>query len=222
MNNLLEKIKQSIAADFNEVTTTHKERKQNPISLLNKYVRESEGEVEKAAKLIERQRMLKNELNKEMKLAQTLADKRKEQGRLAIAAGADELAEIALHYQAQAEQQVERLQRSYETALQQLSDLEMKFEEMKLKVKDMHIKRLELMGRENVLSMKEKMNKILDESEFGNAAENFENIETTMKQQETNMDDKYEITVFDAKIQQLAKEINNEEKLKAANENVIQ
>ena len=220
MNNFFEKIKQTIAADFNEIKTTHQETV-NPISLLNKYVRESEAEVEKAAKLIERQRMLKNEFNKELKLAQTLAEKRREQGKLALQAGAHELAETALHYQAQAEQQAARLYESYETSLNQLEDLEQKHEEMKLKVKDMYIKRLELMGRENVLSMKEKMNKVLDESEFGKVAEKFESIETNMKQQELNADNEYDITVFDAKIQQLAKEINRIDQQKLP-ENVVQ
>lgn len=220
MNNFFERIKQTIANDFNEIKTTHQETV-NPISLLNKYVRESEAEVEKAAKLIERQRMLKNEFYKELKIAQTLADKRKEQGKLALQAGAQELAETALRYQAQAEQQAARLYESYETAINQLADLEQKHEEMKLKVKDMYIKRLELMGRENVLSMKEKMNKVLDESEFGKVAEKFESIETNMKQQELNADNEYDITVFDAKIQQLAKEINRIDQQKLP-ENVVQ
>lgn len=220
MNNLFEKIKQTIVTDFNEVTTV--KDKQNPIALLNRYVRESEMEVEKAAKLIDRQRILKQEFYKELKTAQALADKRKDQGKLAMEAGANDLAETALHYQAQAEQQVQRLEQSYETVVNQLEQLEQKYEEMKLKVKDMHFKRLELMGRENVLSMKEKMNKVLDESEFGKAAEKFESIESTMKQKEVTADNEYEITIFDAKIQQLAKEINLLEKQKLTNENVLQ
>ncbi|MCR2820881.1 PspA/IM30 family protein [Lederbergia panacisoli] len=220
MTNFFEKMKQSIVEDFQGVTEM--KVKQNPISLLNKYVRDSEKEVEKAGKLVERQRLLKNEFYKEWKLANALANKRKEQRDLAIQAGEDSLAETAILYQAQAEQQADRLGQAYETAIQQLSELEQKYEEMKLKVKDMHIKRLELMGKENVLSMKEKMNKLLSESEFGDAAENFETVESDMKQKETNFDDEYEITIFDAKIQKLAKELNNAEKQKQIQENVVQ
>ncbi|MBS4217912.1 PspA/IM30 family protein [Bacillus sp. FJAT-49711] len=220
MTNFFEKMKQSIVEDFQGVAEI--KVKQNPIALLNKYVRDSEKEVEKAGKLVERQRLLKNEFYKEWQLANTLANKRKEQRDLAIQAGEETLAETALLYQAQAEQQAERLELAYETAIMQLSELEQKYEEMKLKVKDMHIKRLELMGKENVLSMKEKMNKLLSESEFGNAAENFETVESDMKQKETNFDDEYEITIFDAKIQKLAKELNNAEKQKQIQENVVQ
>ncbi|MBS4198793.1 PspA/IM30 family protein [Bacillus sp. FJAT-49732] len=213
-------MKQSIIEDFQDVTEV--KVKQNPIAQLNKYVRDSEKEVEKAGKLVERQRLLKNEFYKEWKQANALANKRKEQRDLAIQAGENGLAETALQYQAQAEQQAERLQLAYETAIEQLSELEQKLEEMKLKVKDMHIKRLELMGKENVLSMKEKMNKLLSESEFGNAAENFDTVASEMKQKENNFDDEYEITIFDAKIQKLAKEINNAEKQNQIHENVVQ
>ncbi|MCJ8006108.1 PspA/IM30 family protein [Lederbergia wuyishanensis] len=220
MTNFFEKMKQSIIEDFQGVAEV--KVKQNPIALLNKYVRDSEKEVEKASKLVERQRLLKNEFYKEWKQATTLANKRKEQRDLAIQAGEHSLAETALLYQAQAEQQADRLQQAYETAIEQLSELEQKYEEMKLKVKDMHIKRLELMGKENVLSMKEKMNKLLSESEFGHAAENFETVASEMKQKESNFDDEYEITIFDAKIQKLAKEINNTEKQNHVQENVVQ
>ncbi|MBS4193826.1 PspA/IM30 family protein [Lederbergia citri] len=220
MTNFFEKMKQSIIDDFQGVTEV--KVNQNPIAQLNKYVRDSEKELEKAGKLVERQRLLKNEFHKEWKQATALANKRKEQRDLAIHAGEDGLAETALLYQAQAEEQADRLKKAYDTAIEQLSELEQKHEEMKLKVKDMHIKRLELMGKENVLSMKEKMNKLLSESEFGQAAENFDSVASEMKKKESNFDDEYEITIFDAKIQKLAKEINNAEKQIQKQENVVQ
>ncbi|HLU23412.1 PspA/IM30 family protein [Lederbergia graminis] len=218
MTNIFEKIKKSILEDFNDM----KNEPQNPINQLNKYVRDSEAEVEKAAKLVERQRLLRNEFHKEWKLAESLANKRKEQANIAIQAGEDDLAEVALRFQVQAEQQAEKLQKSYENSLEQLAQLEEKYEEMKMKVKDMHYKRLELMGKQNLLEMKEKMNNLLDESEFGNAAKNFENVESEMKKKETNIDEEYDISIFDAKIQQLAKEMNKVEKQNSLDENVVQ
>ncbi|MBS4207785.1 PspA/IM30 family protein [Bacillus sp. FJAT-50079] len=210
MENIIEKMKQMFQSDFEHVTTVIKD-KQDPITILNRYVKESEAEIEKAAVLIRRQRMLKDEFLKELKQVEAIVEKRKEQVKVATAAGEAELAEMALKYQVQAENQSERLQLAYETSLDQLAELEQKHEEMKLKVKDMHIKRLELMGRENILSMKEKVNKMIDEAEFGQAADKFERIESDMKQQEKTADQLYDITVFDARIQQLAKEMNKAE-----------
>ncbi|WP_062109044.1 PspA/IM30 family protein [Bacillus niameyensis] len=221
MNQFFEKVKSTIMSDLQTVSEVATDKK-DPVSLLNKYLRESEAEVTKAEKLIERQRILTEEFKKELKLAQDLADKRREQGKIAMNAGAEDLAEIALRYQAQAEEQVERLTRSYETAIEQLSELEQKHEEMKLKVKDMHFKRMELMGQENVLSMKEKMNKLLDETEFGETADRIDTLQRSMKQQENDMDDEYAITIFDAKVKEIAKEMSRSEKVKIEDENVVQ
>lgn len=221
MNQFFEKVKSTIMSDLQTVSEVTTDKK-DPVSLLNKYLRESEAEVGKAEKLIERQRILTEEFKKELKLAQELAAKRKEQGKIAMDAGAEDLAEIALRYQAQAEEQVERLTRSYETAIEQLSELEQKHEEMKLKVKDMHFKRMELMGQENVLSMKEKMNKLLDETEFGETADRIDTLQRSMKQKENDMDDEYAITIFDAKVKEIAKEMSRSEKVKIEDENVVQ
>lgn len=210
MTNLFERIKQSIAADFHDVID-QKEERRNPVSVLNQYVRESEAEVKKAKILLERQGLLKEEFHREWKQAEQMVKKRKEQGRIALQAGAEDLAEIALREQALYEEREIQLQKAFDNAEQQLQELEQKYREMKLKVKDMHIKQLELMGRENVITMKNKMNKILDGSEFGKAAEKFEDLEMDMERKELTADNEYEISIFDARIQQLAKEIKKQE-----------
>ncbi|HJV32373.1 MAG TPA: PspA/IM30 family protein, partial [Bacillales bacterium] len=53
MTNLFTRIKNSITADLHEALD-HKE-KQNPIALLNQYLRQCEMETEKVRKLLERQ-----------------------------------------------------------------------------------------------------------------------------------------------------------------------
>ncbi|RST75338.1 PspA/IM30 family protein [Siminovitchia acidinfaciens] len=209
MNTLFEKIKQAIKDDFYEVA--EKQKQSNPISLLNQYLRESEAEVKKASKLIERQKLLKDEFYKEWKQAETMADRRRHQGEIALEAGAEDLSEIALREQAQYEERAERLKQGYENSMNQLEELEHKYREMKLKLKDMHMKRLELMGQENIVIMKNKMNRVLKESEFGIPAENLENIEKLFDREEKKANDEYDISLFDARIQQLAKEINKQE-----------
>ncbi len=190
---------------------TDKEKQSSPVSLLNKYLRECEGEVKKAAKLIERQKLLKVEFHKEWKQSEEMAEKRKQQGAIALEAGAEDLAEIALREQAQYEERAERLKQSYEHSVDQLAELEHKYEEMQLKLKDMHVKRLELMGQENMVMMKNKMNKVLKEAEFGAAAENIETIGMSFEREEKNANDEYQISIFDARIQQLAKDMNKED-----------
>ena len=53
-----------------------------------------------------------------------------------------------------------------EQASGQLVELEQKYEEMKHKLKDMNIRRLELMGRENISRAQNKMNQVLDNQAY--------------------------------------------------------
>ncbi|GIN19103.1 MAG TPA: modulator protein [Bacillus bacterium] len=209
MNTLFEKIKQAIKDDFYDVAERQKQA--NPISLLNQYLRESEAEVKKAAKLIERQKLLRDEFYKEWQHVDKMAEKRKEQGEIALKAGAEDLSEIALREQAEYEERAERLKLAYNNSVNQLEELEYKYREMKLKLKDMHMKRLELMGQENVVLMKNKMNRVLKETEFGIPAENMESVGKLFEREEKKANDEYEISIFDARIQQLAKEMNKQD-----------
>ncbi len=209
MNTLFEKIKQAIKDDFYDVAERQKQG--NPISLLNQYLRESEAEVKKAAKLIERQKLLRDEFYKEWQNVDKMAEKRKEQGEIALKAGAEDLSEIALREQAEYEERAERLKLAYNNSVNQLEELEHKYREMKLKLKDMHMKRLELMGQENVVLMKNKMNRVLKETEFGIPAENMESVGKLFEREEKKANDEYEISIFDARIQQLAKEMNKQD-----------
>ena len=85
MANLFTKIKDIIVADLNE--TLHQGEKQNPIGLLNQYLRQCEQETEKVGKLVERQSHLKDEFTRELRLATELAEKRKYQAEVASKAG---------------------------------------------------------------------------------------------------------------------------------------
>ncbi|PKR86895.1 PspA/IM30 family protein [Heyndrickxia camelliae] len=209
MTNLLERIKNTVMADLHEVLD--KREQKNPISLLNQYLRESENETKKVAGLIERQYMLKEEFIKEWKQAEYLADKRKKQAEIAKLANEPELHDVALEEEGRYREQAKRLQLAYEQAVTQLENLERKHREMKLKLKDMNIKRLELMGRENVIKVNEKIHYVLDDSIMGKAASRFEETERYMEHLETRINTGYEKSVLDARISQLEKELKNQE-----------
>ncbi|MGV3464251.1 MAG: PspA/IM30 family protein [Heyndrickxia sp.] len=209
MANLLERIKSTVMADLHEVLD--KKEQKNPISLLNQYLRESENETKKVAGLIERQYMLKEEFLKEWKQAEYLADKRKKQADIAKLANEPKLHEVAIEEEGQYREQAKNLHLAYEQAATQLEDLERKHREMKLRLKDMNIKRLELMGRENVIKVNEKIHHVLDDSIMGKAASRFEETERYMEHLEARINTGYEKSVFDARISQLEKELKNQE-----------
>jgi lia operon protein LiaH len=210
MTNLLTRIKNTIMADLHEALD-QKEQK-NPIALLNQYLRECEQETEKVRSLLERQYTLKEEFTREYHHALELAEKRKRQAEIASKAGETELYEFASSEQHQYEERAARLKEALQTALQQLSDLERKYEEMKHKLKDMNIRRLELMGRENVTRAHHRMNKVLENNTYSNKAySRFKEIETYLDRLEHQVNSSYYRSTIDARIAQLEKEMKKED-----------
>lgn len=210
MSNLLERIKNSLSADFHEVLD-QKEGK-NPIVLLNQYLRQSEQEVEKVRKLVERQHQLKDEFTREYRQAVNIAEKRKRQAEITAKAEENELHQFVVQEQAQYEARAARLKESLQKLSQQLLELEQKHEEMKHKLKDMYIKRMELMGRENIARAFHKVNQVLDSDKLtDNAFSRFGEIEGFFDRIEQNVNSSYHRNTVDARIAQLEKEIQKAE-----------
>jgi lia operon protein LiaH len=210
MTNLFIRIKDMITADLHEVIN-QKENK-NPIALLNQYLRQSEEETAKVGKLVERQYQLKDEFTKELHLAKEMANKRKAQAEVAEKAGEKALYEFAVAEQLQFEGRVTRLESSLMTIQSQLNDLEKKYEEMKHKLKDMNIRRLELMGRENITRANHRMDQVLESNQFSDQSySKFRDIENYLDRLENQVNSSYYRSTIDAKIAQLEKEMKVEE-----------
>lgn len=209
MSNLFTRLKSTILADLNEVLD-QKENK-NPIALLNQYLRECELETEKVRKLVERQYSLRDGFTRELKLAEELAEKRKYQAEVAEKAGEAELYTFASAEQAQYEDRVARLSESLRYTENQLQELEQKYEEMKHKLKDMHIRRMELMGRENLSRAHYQMNKVLDNDYSNKSYSRFQEIETYLDRVEEKVNSSYYRNTIDARIAKLEKEMKKEE-----------
>jgi lia operon protein LiaH len=210
MTNLFTRIKNTITADLNEVLD--QKEKQNPIALLNQYLRQCEQETEKVRKLLERQYSLKDEFTKEYNQANQLAEKRKYQAEIASKAGETELHQFASAEHQQYADRASRLGASLEQVKGQLADLERKYEEMKHKVKDMHLRRMELMGRENVTRANHQMNQVLDSNNYSDKSySKFKEIEDYLDRLEHQVNSSFYRNTIDARIAQLEKEMNLDE-----------
>ena len=106
-----------------------------------------------------------------------------------------------------------RIQDSKVKATKELEELERKYEEMKHKLKDMYIKRMELMGRENIARAHNKVNSVLESSSGYNnqAFSKFDEIETYLDHLEHGVNSSYYRNTIDAKIAKLEKEVKKEE-----------
>ena len=140
MTNLFSRIKDAINADLHDALD--KKEQQNPIAVLNHYLRQCESQTEKVRKILERQYTLKDEFTREYHQARELAEKRKYQVDIATKAGETELADFALAEHQQYTTRAERLNQSLEQIQGQLAELERKYVEMKHKLKDMNIRQV--------------------------------------------------------------------------------
>ena len=210
MTNLFARIKNTVLADLHEALD-QKERN-NPIALLNQYLRECEQETEKVRKLLERQYRLKEEFTREYNQALELAEKRKKQAEIASNAGEVELYQFAIAEQQQYDERILRLKELLVQSDKQLVDLEQKYEEMKHKLKDMNIRRLELMGRENVTRAQNKMNLVLDNQSYSSKSySKFQEIESYLDRLEQQVNSSFYRNTIDARMAVLEKQ-NHEKK----------
>ncbi|MGF6951960.1 lia operon protein LiaH [Neobacillus sp. B4I6] len=210
MTNLFTRIKNTITADLHQALD--QKDKQNPIALLNQYLRQCEQETEKVRKLLERQYTLKDEFTREYQQASQLAEKRKYQAEIASKAGESELYQFASAEHQQYADRASRLSASLEQVKNQLVELERKYEEMKHKLKDMHLRRMELMGRENVTRANLQINQVLDSNTYSDKSySKFKDIENYLDRLEHQVNSSYYRNTIDARVAQLEKEMKLEE-----------
>lgn len=210
MTNLFTRMKNTIMADLHE--TLDKKERQNPIAMLNQYLRQCEQETEKVKTLVERQHKLKDEFTRELFQAEKLAEKRKHQAEVAAKAGEVELSQFAAAEYQQYTERTERLTASLEHVKGQLGELERKYEEMKHKLKDMDLRRLELMGRENITRANHRINQVLDSNTDNNHLfSRFQEIENYLDRLEHQVNSSYYRSTIDARVEKIENEMKKEE-----------
>lgn len=200
MKNLLNRIKYTIQADLHELFD--KKEQKNPISMLNQYIREAEKQTEQTGKLVARQAQLKKELETQLKQTEEMLAKRESQLTLATASGEDDLIKFATEEVATYTIRKTALIASIDASTQEYSELERKFETMKHKIKDMKVRQLQLMGKENVVRAHYQMDKVLT----SNTETNMDELSNYIDELAQKIDKKYEVTTFEARLAQLEKE----------------
>ncbi|WP_188632116.1 PspA/IM30 family protein [Lentibacillus kapialis] len=207
MSNIWTRIKDSISADLHNMLDQKEQH--NPIASLNQYLRQSEQEKEKVRKLVERQYKLRDEFAREYQKAQDMADKRLKQAGIAEKAGEEEMHTFAVKEHEEYQARADRMKTSRAEAVQQLETLEQKYEEMKHKLKDMHLRRMELMGRENVAHANQQISQVV-EGTSDKLFSRFEELEQYIESLEYKVNSSYYRSTFDSKMAKLEKELQEQ------------
>ncbi|MFJ5764473.1 PspA/IM30 family protein [Lysinibacillus sp. NPDC093210] len=197
--NLFQRFRYTIEADLHQVFD--KKEQKNPIAMLNQYIREAEKQTEQTGKLLERQGKLKEKMELELKQNAELLAKREAQLQLALASGEQDLIDFASDEVAAYTTRNHTLQASIEASTQEYFELERKFETMKHKIKDMKVRQLQLMGKENVTRAHHQMDGML----ANNNKANFEDLESYIDKLAYRIDKDHEVTTFEARLAALEK-----------------
>jgi lia operon protein LiaH len=203
MTSLLKRLKYSVEADLHKLFDKKEEK--NPIAMLNQYIREAEKQTEQTGKWLERQGKLKQELEKELAETLQMVEKRKHQVELATASGEEDLAAFA---QAELNAYSERtsvLQNSIQQTTEELFGLERKYEEMKHKIKDMKVRQLQLMGKENVTRAHHQMDRILQPEQKEKNFGTFQEMEQYIERLGQKIEKEHEITSMEQRLEMLEK-----------------
>ncbi|MBD8025323.1 PspA/IM30 family protein [Ureibacillus sp. Re31] len=199
MVGLLKRFKYTVEADLHELFDK-KERK-NPVAMLNQYIREAEKQTEQTGKLLQRQEKLKEQLESELKEANDMLEKRTAQLQLAEQAMEEDLITFARSEVETYKTRQITLLESLETTNKEFIALEQKFETMKHKIKDMKVRQLQLMGKENVTRAHHKMNAVIE----SNQESNFDDLSSYIDNLANKIEKDYERTQLEARLAGLEK-----------------
>ncbi|HSI67171.1 MAG TPA: PspA/IM30 family protein, partial [Planococcus sp. (in: firmicutes)] len=159
MTSVWQRFKFAVETDLDALLTKKEEK--NPLSLLNQYIGEAEKQTETTGKWLERQAQLTTKFERELAEASTMLEKRQAQLELAQHSGEADLTSFAEMEVSAYSKRVEELKNTISSNLEELNGLEQRYEEMKHKVKDMKMKQLQLMGKENATRAHHQMDKVL-------------------------------------------------------------
>lgn len=162
----LQRIKDIVMATIHEGL----DKIEDPMVMLNQYLREMESECAKAKHAVIKQQILERSFAAQMDEMQKMAGKRKGQAQLALDAGEEDLARKAVaemkHYEAKAAQYRE----FHEKAAEQVRELKEQVSMLEEKIQTLKDKKYALLARANAARAKEhiyaSINRIDSESSF--------------------------------------------------------
>lgn len=211
MTTLWERFKFAVATDLDAVVAKKEEK--NPLALLNRYITEAENQTTATEKWVERQSQLNGKLEKELAEASAMLDKRQNQLELAQASGESDLADFAaMEVQAYSDR-VKTLQQNLDENIAELTGLEHRYEEMKHKVKDMKVKQLQLMGKENATRAHHQMDKVLSPELVAERIGSFDDMASYITTLGAKVEERHERSAMERRLESLEKNSANHKEI---------
>lgn len=181
---VLKRLRDIAVASMNDLL----DQLEDPVAMLNQYVRDMESEISKAEVAIARQEMMEKkwkELEREM---EARVQKRERQAQLAVDMGDDHIAREAIADKQYSQMKREEYQAQYEAAKAQKRSLQEQLQVLQDKYDELRSKKYAWMARANVASAKKQMNLAMTAIDTDSAAKGFSRIEERVMMLEADAD----------------------------------
>lgn len=159
---------------------------EDPVAMLNQYLRDLEGEISKAELAVSRQVAIEKKWKALVDEFEQRVTKRERQAELAIDHGEEKIARQAIEDKQFAEKKVEEYQALYEKTKEQVAFLLEQLKELKDKYYELRNKRSHLISRANVAKAVKDINQALVSIDTESAAKGFARIEEKLMMMEAD------------------------------------
>ncbi|WP_054958242.1 PspA/IM30 family protein [Paenibacillus dakarensis] len=148
------RIRDITAATLNEKL----EQSQDPVRLIDQFLHSTRQDIEEAEKLLQQCESHSRQLNQQILQAENMKVKREEQALLALKAGEDHLAKLALQEKLIYEEKIEQYEGLLATSLESLREVKEQLGELRMEYQSVYSKRQYYVARMETLRLQQKMN----------------------------------------------------------------
>ncbi|QYY42855.1 PspA/IM30 family protein [Aneurinibacillus thermoaerophilus] len=170
---ILKRMRNITMATMNQVL----DHVEDPVAMLNQYIRDMESEISQAELAIARQVAIEKKWKMMLDETEARIEKRSRQAKLAVEAGDEAIARRALEDKLICESKAEEYRKQYETVRGQTNVLRGQLQELKDKFYEMRNKKAALIARANAARTTKRMNAALYSIDTENVTKGFERIE---------------------------------------------
>lgn len=152
------RVRDITAANLNE----RLEQSQDPVRLIDQFLATTRDDIVEAEKLVQQSTAHMRQLKQQADQAESMKNKREEQALLALKAGEDHLAKLALQEKIIYEEKLEQYSELLNTTRTSLVDLESQLNDLKMEYQTVYNKRQYYAARMETLRLQQRMNQRME------------------------------------------------------------
>jgi len=152
------RVRDITAANLNE----RLEQSQDPVRLIDQFLATTRDDIVEAEKLVQQSSAHMRQLKQQVDQAESMKSKREEQALLALKAGEDHLAKLALQEKIIYEEKLDQYSELLNTTRKSLIDLESQLNDLKMEYQTVYNKRQYYAARMETLRLQQRMNQRMD------------------------------------------------------------